>query len=260
MIAGVAPDQGDADMSALDLITIAADRELRLEAHRVLRCIEDRLSFADYVPVDTCVVAEILAMRPQAVSRALRTLCERGVLDRGPSSGRSNTYRFKTDTRCASVTEEQLALRTATEGDLDALLHAGGFDSAYGRDDFRRDLASGRCWLLRLDGLLVGQLAIRKDPSIENSYLLARVLVDRRYRRLGFGRRLVTAMERSLEGNRIHTTASIADSTALQFLVRVGFALSGYLKGRSEKETRLFFGKVAPPASAHETVPSQLAG
>lgn len=246
-------------MSALDLLTIAADRELRLEAHRVLRCIEDRLSFADYVPVDTCAVADILAMRPQAVSRALRALCERRVLDRGPSSGRSSTYRFKTDTRRSSVTEAQIEVRTATETDLADLLHAGGFDAAYGRDDFRRDLSSGRCWLLRLDGLLVGQLAIRKDPSIENSYLLARVLVDRRYRRIGFGRRLVEAMEQSLDGNRIHAYSAISDSAYVQFLVRVGFALSGYLKSRSEKDTRLFFGKAAQMANARGTVEAHLA-
>ena len=96
--------------------------------------------------------------------------------------------------------------------------------------------------------MVVGQLAIRKDSSIEMSYLLARALVDWSYRGRGIGRRLIAAMERSLEGNRIHAYCALSDAEFVRFLANTGFSLSGYLKGMRESDTRLFFGKVAQAA------------
>jgi GNAT superfamily N-acetyltransferase len=255
-------------MTRLNLLSIAADRELRLEAHRVLRCLEDRLSFDAYTPVDTRNIAEILEMRPQAVSRALRTLAERQIISRGASRGRSSTFRFTPTIAKTAPPGLEIELRSALDTDIDALARGGGFSAAYGREDLRRDIAGGRCWVLTLDGAIIGQLAIRKDPSIELSYLLARIGVDRRYRRLGLGSRLVAAMERSLDGNRVHAYCGITDSEFLNFLVHADFALSGYVKGGPESDTRLFFGKVAegraqptppaqePAAAAQEPVPT----
>ena len=80
------------------------------------------------------------------------------------------------------------------------------------------------------------------------SYLLARLLVDRRYRRLGLGRRLLAAMEASLDGNRIHAFCPVSDPDFTKFLIDAGFAPSGYVKGTDERETRLFFDKLAVAA------------
>jgi GNAT superfamily N-acetyltransferase len=159
--------------------------------------------------------------------------------------GDQGSFRFTGEAKQPPMLDNQIELRSASEPDLDDLARAGGFVPAYGRDDLRRDIVNGRCWLIRFGGCLIGQLAIRKDPTIEMSYLLARLLVDRRYRRIGLGRRLIAAMERSLDGNRVHAYSGISDSTYLQFLVHTGFVLSGYLKGSGERDTRLFFGKVA---------------
>ncbi|MEI9983298.1 MAG: hypothetical protein WDN69_08900 [Aliidongia sp.] len=81
-------------MTNLDTLTIARDRGLGLEAHRVLRCLEQNLSFEHYEPVDSGAMARMLEMRPQAISRALRVLTERGIIARGAPIGRAGTFRF----------------------------------------------------------------------------------------------------------------------------------------------------------------------
>jgi GNAT superfamily N-acetyltransferase len=235
----------------LDALTIARDRGLGLEAHRVLRCLERDLSFDRYEPVDAAAIARTLEMRPQAISRALRVLTEHGIIGRGTPLGRARTFRFEESAAALPPASSIRAeLRSAQEADLEKLARAGGFTPAYGREDLRRDIAAGRCWVLVAEGGIVGQLAIRKDPSIDMSYLLARLLVDRRYRRLGLGRRLLAAVEASLDGNQIHAYCVVSDPGFIKFLIDAGFALSGYVKGPDERETRLFFSKTAV-ARAH---------
>lgn len=232
-------------MTDLDTIAIARDRGLGLEAHRVLRCLEQSLSFEAFEPVDAGAMARMLEMRPQAISRALRILTERGVIARGAPLGRAGTFRFTGNVAALTSTNVDAVLRLAQESDLERLVRAGSFSPGYGREDLRKDIAAGRCWVLVADGAIVGQLAIRKDPSVDMAYLVARLLVDRRFRRLGLGRRLLAAMERSLEGNRIHAYCPVSDPEFLKFLIEADFVLSGYVKGRDERETRLFFGKLA---------------
>jgi len=232
-------------MTGLDTISIARDRGLGLEAHRVLRCLERDLGFDRYEPVDAAALAKMLEMRPQAVSRALRVLIEHGIIARGTPLGRARTFRFEDSVAAVPITGAEAVLRSAQDSDLENLARAGGFAAGYGREALRRDIAAGRCWVLVAQGALIGQLAIRKDPMIDMSYLLARLLVDRRYRRLGLGRRLLAAMEASLEGNQIHAFCTVSDPDFTKFLIDAGFALSGYVKGPDEHETRLFFDKIA---------------
>ena len=239
-------------MTSLDTLSIARDRGLGLEAHRVLRCLERSLSFDRYEPVDAGAMARMLDMRPQAISRALRVLTERGIILRGAPVGRAGTFRFDSRVAVLAASTVEASLRSALETDLDRLARAGAFTPSYRRDDLAKDIAAGRCWVLVAEGALIGQLAIRKDPSIEMSYLLARFVIDRRYRRQGLGRRLLATMERSLDGNRIHAYCALSDLDFLSFLANAGFELSGYVKGRDERDTRLFFGKIAgaQPAAA----------
>jgi len=244
-------------MTTLDSIAIARDRGLGLEAHRVLRCLEQSLSFDAFEPVDAGAMARTLEMRPQAISRALRILTERGVIARGAPIGRAGTFRFTGNVAALTANNVDATLRLAQEADLERLVRAGSFSSGYGREDLRKGIAAGRCWVLVAEGSIVGQLAIRKDPSVDMAYLVARLLVDRRYRRLGLGQRLLAAMERSLDGNRIHAYCPVSDPEFLKFLIDADFVLSGYVKGREERETRLFFGKVA---SAAQAAPIALAG
>ena len=247
-------------MTRLDTLSIARDRGLGLEAHRVLRYLERSLCFDRYEPVDAGAMARLLDMRPQAISRALRVLTERGVILRGAPVGRAGTFRFDSRVAVLATSTVEASLRSAIESDLDRLARAGAFTPSYWRDDLAKDIAAGRCWVLVAEGALIGQLAIRKDPSIEMSYLLARFVIDRRYRRQGLGRRLLAAMERSLDGNRIHAYCALPDLEFLSFLISAGFVLSGYVKGRDEGDTRLFFGKVAAARPAAAAPQVALAG
>ena len=240
-------------MTNLDTVSIARDRGLGLEAHRVLRCLERSLSFDRYEPVDAGAMARMLDMRPQAISRALRVLTEHGIILRGKPVGRAGTFRFASRGAVLATSTIAVSLRSAMESDLDRLAQAAAFTPSYQRDDLAKDIAARRCWVLVAEGALIGQLAIRKDPSIEMSYLLARFLIDRLYRRQGLGRLLLAAMERSLDGNRIHAYCALSDPDFVSFLVNAGFVLSGYVKGRDEHDTRLLFAKLATarPAIAY---------
>ena len=254
---GAIPVAGTDAMTSLNPLSIARDRGLALEAHRVLRCLEQDLSFDRYEPIDAGAIARMLGIRPQAVSRALRILTEHGIIARGTSFGRAGTFRFCPSVAALPTNTVDAVLRSALEADIEWLARAGGFTPSYGREELRKDIAAGRCWVLVADGVIVGQLAIGKDPTSEMSYLVTRLAVDRRFRRLGFGRRLLAAMERSFDGNLIQVYCAVSDPDYIKFLLSAGFTLSGYVRGRHDTEARLFFGKIA--AAVASTVTSRLA-
>lgn len=232
-------------MTGLDTLAIARDRGIGLEAHRVLRCLERHLAFDRYEPIDASAIARALEIRPQAVSRALRVLIEHGIIARGTSFGRASTFRFCRSVAAAPASFVDTVLRPAQESDLDWLARAGGFTQSYGREELRKDIAAGRCWVLLADRVIVGQLAIGKDPTSEMSYLVTRLAVDRHFRGRGFAKRLLSAMERSFEGNLIEAYCAVSEPEMLKFLISAGFALSGYVRGRRDSEARLFFEKTA---------------
>ena len=235
-------------MTGLDTLAIARDRGLGLEAHRVLRYLERALSFDRYQPIDAGAMARMLDMRPQAISRALRVLTEHGIIARGTSFGRASTFRFCRGAAAAPSSFVDTVLRPAQENDLEWLARAGGFTASYGREELRKDIAAGRCWVLVADGVIIGQLAIGKDPTSEMSYLLTRLAVDRHVRGRGFAKRLLSAMERSFDGNLVQAYCAVSEPEVLKFLISAGFALSGYVRGRRDSEARLFFEKTAASA------------
>jgi GNAT superfamily N-acetyltransferase len=244
-------------MTGLDPMSIARERGLGLEAHRVLRCLEQDLSFDRYEPIDAGAIARALGIRPQAVSRALRILTEHGIIARGNSFGRAGTFRFCPSIAALPMNTVDAVLRSARDADIEWLARAGGFTASYGREELRKDIAAGRCWVLVADGVIIGQLAIGKDPTSEMSYHVTRLAIDRRFRRLGFGRRLLAAMERSFDGNLIQVHCAVSDPEYIRFLLNAGFALSGYVRGRQDGEARLFFGKIA--AAVASPIVSRLA-
>src|SRR6266702_3147132 len=76
-----------------ELIALEKYRALGGESHRVLRCLETILATDRYEIVDTGQIARFLGIRSQAVSRALKSLVEQSIIERGPRIGRSHTFR-----------------------------------------------------------------------------------------------------------------------------------------------------------------------
>jgi DNA-binding MarR family transcriptional regulator len=73
---------------------LAQDADLTGQPMRVLLFLFSRLNFENYVAVPQTEVSEMLDMRKERVSEAVRKLVEKGVLLKGPKLGRMQSYQL----------------------------------------------------------------------------------------------------------------------------------------------------------------------
>ena len=78
-------------------IEMSKDRELTGEVARVLYYFFGKLDFENYIHLSQTEIADALGMQKTHVSRAVKTLCDKGILLKGPKVGRSITYRLNSD-------------------------------------------------------------------------------------------------------------------------------------------------------------------
>ena len=76
------------------LQAIAQDKDLTTEPYRVLMILLGKLDFENWIHVSQTEIAEILNMKRQQVSRAIKLLEKKGILLRSPKIGRSYGYRL----------------------------------------------------------------------------------------------------------------------------------------------------------------------
>jgi len=81
-------------MSQHALSMIARDRDLGLDAQRVLIDLMGRLDFANYLLINQREISAELGMHPPNVSKAISLLTSKGILIKGPKAGRSLTFRL----------------------------------------------------------------------------------------------------------------------------------------------------------------------
>ena len=82
------------EMDHLNGILIARSSGFGGEAHKVLWYLTERLRFDQYSVVNIGEISWDLGLKSQAVSRALRTLIDGGIVERGPRVGKRNSFRF----------------------------------------------------------------------------------------------------------------------------------------------------------------------
>lgn len=75
-------------------LEMAKDREMTGEVVRVLHYFFGKLDFENYVHLAQSEIAEALGLQKTHVSRAVRILCDKGIILKGPKVGRSITYRL----------------------------------------------------------------------------------------------------------------------------------------------------------------------
>lgn len=73
---------------------LAQDGELVGQPMRVLLFLFARLNFENYVAIPQTEVSEVLGMRKERVSEAIRKLLDKGVLIKGPKLGRMQSYQL----------------------------------------------------------------------------------------------------------------------------------------------------------------------
>lgn len=78
-------------------IEIAKDKSLTGETKSVLMYLLGKLDFENFILMTQAEIAKELDLKKQNVSRAIRTLVERGIILEGPKVGRSRGYRINHD-------------------------------------------------------------------------------------------------------------------------------------------------------------------
>ncbi len=76
---------------------LAQDKEITLEAMRVLNYVFARLDFENHLRMSQADIARALEMKPSNVSRAIKLLIDKDILMLGEKIGRSYTYRLNPD-------------------------------------------------------------------------------------------------------------------------------------------------------------------
>lgn len=79
------------------LIEIAKDREITGEVYRVLFYILSQMDFENRIRATQAGAAAALGLQKTHVSRAFKTLCDKGILLKGPKEGRTATYLLNSD-------------------------------------------------------------------------------------------------------------------------------------------------------------------
>lgn len=75
-------------------LELAKDREITGEVQRVLLYFFGRLDFDNYIHLAQTEIADALGMKKANVSRAVRILCDKQIILKGPKTGRTITYRL----------------------------------------------------------------------------------------------------------------------------------------------------------------------
>lgn len=73
---------------------LAKDKEITLEARRVLDFMMSELDFENYMFMPQSEVAKELDMQKQNVNRAIKLLVDKGIIIEGPKVNRSRCYRL----------------------------------------------------------------------------------------------------------------------------------------------------------------------
>ena len=75
-------------------LEMAKDREITGEVGRVLYYFFGKLDFENYIHLPQTEIAEALGMQKSHVSRAVKLLCDKRIIIKGPKTGRIITYRL----------------------------------------------------------------------------------------------------------------------------------------------------------------------
>lgn len=81
-------------MAMMEAFRYLAEHPLPMQPQRVLNYLFSVLDFENWLHVEQRKIAEDLGMKPANVSAAVKILEQRGIISRGPKSGRLATYRL----------------------------------------------------------------------------------------------------------------------------------------------------------------------
>jgi len=80
-------------MAQEPIIQIAADEDLTKEAYKILLYLCGRLQFENFIQIKQSEICEALKMKKPNVSRGIKLLLDKGIIERHPDVG--NAYAFR---------------------------------------------------------------------------------------------------------------------------------------------------------------------
>ena len=86
--------EGESEMAHLNGMMIARSPAFGREAYKILWYLTEQLEFDSFAVLNIGEISSDLGLKSQAVSRALRTLIDGGVVERGPRVGQRSSFRF----------------------------------------------------------------------------------------------------------------------------------------------------------------------
>jgi len=211
-----------------ELIALEKYRALGGESHRVLRCLEPILAPDRYQPVDTGQIARFLGIKSQAVSRALKSLVDQSIIERGPRIGRSHTFRRLDEAAHPSADAGVLRLGPDDAGEIEKVWRfLAANDVGFDKDAARKYLKFGMILYCLHDGAVAGAALIDYNAVIDTGPTVAHVIVDRQLRSLGHGRKFLTQIEHYFRGKRIFAHAPVGHKDLIIALLNHGFDIVG---------------------------------
>ena len=76
------------------MLSLAKDKDIKGETHRVLWFIGGILDFENWVSISITEIAKELGLKQPSASRAIKVLEKKGIIIRGPKLGRSFAFRL----------------------------------------------------------------------------------------------------------------------------------------------------------------------
>lgn len=211
-----------------ELIALEKYRALGGESHRVLRCLETILATDRYEIVDTGRIARFLGIRSQAVSRALKSLVDQSIIERGTRIGRSHTFR-RIGIAARPAAEDGVLRLDPARPDMVKQVWQFLASNAPGPDETvaRKYLKFGLILYVLQDGQVAGTALIDYNSVIDTGPTIAHLVIDRKMRSLGRGRKFLVQIERHFHGKRIFAHAPVDDKDLIIALLRHGFDIVG---------------------------------
>ena len=107
-------------------LNLATDRDITGEVYRVFFYLMGKLDFENYIHVAQTEISEALDLQKSHVSRAVKVLCDKQIILKGPKTGRIITYRLNPDYGWKGKVKNMNAARFT--------VIQGGKDTSVGKD------------------------------------------------------------------------------------------------------------------------------
>ena len=218
-----------------DVIAFAQYRMLCGEAHRVLRCLEAILVTDRHKAVDTGRIADLLGVKSQAVSRALKTLIARSIIQRGDRVGRSFSYKLVQFGENPRTIGPISRLDPNSPHDVARILSfLDRQDPGFDFGDFGKHAKSGFTLYALSDGAVQACALGFFNRTIDSGPTIEHLVVSSAIRGTGLGTSFLRKIEEYFGEKYLFVNVKKSDRETVIALLKLGFDIVGQILTNGE--------------------------